>query len=293
MLAERCLSTQCLLQQLLNWSSWDKDLNAQLGFHYQAVKRVLQMRGWGTPAACVEIDRFASVPMTAAAVTSPPRVDTSPSEDTQDHRDLETDVGFSHHPVLGELVYAYIVCHLDVTFAVTSFDPWFDAQLDAQVDAHLDDSCHANGIMMTNACTAVMCHGFWNPRVQTCPGTAWIRGGCHRTHTSCMFLIDMQPHDSGLVCMLASWCTSWGTMDCYLLSVLLAPFMCNGLLNPRVQSSTGAPLGFGECVTAHFSRVGSHLFVIDLCVTRDWYARACRAAKFDSDLCASVSRGKV
>jgi hypothetical protein len=57
----------------------------------------------------------------------------------------------------------------------------------------------------------------------------------------------------------------WGTMDCYHLSALFAPFVCNGLLNLRVQSS----LGFGEYVIAHFSRVGSHFFVIDLCVTRD------------------------
>jgi hypothetical protein len=44
---------------------------------------------------------------------------TGPSEGTQEHRELESDVGFGYRQVLGELVYAYVVCRLDIAFAVT------------------------------------------------------------------------------------------------------------------------------------------------------------------------------
>ena len=81
-------------------------------------------------------------------------------------------------------------------------------------------------------------------------------------------------------------------MDLYLLSVLLAPFMCNGLLNPRAQSLLVYRLDSGS-VSLHISVMLLHLFMIDLCVTHDWYAQVCRVAKFASDPCTSVSRGKV
>jgi hypothetical protein len=40
-----------------------------------------------------------------------------PSEGTQAHQDLETKVGFGYYQLLGELVYAYVLCQLDVAFA--------------------------------------------------------------------------------------------------------------------------------------------------------------------------------
>jgi hypothetical protein len=44
---------------------------------------------------------------------------TGPSEDMQEHHDLEGEAGFGNRQVLGELVYAYVVCCLDIAFAVT------------------------------------------------------------------------------------------------------------------------------------------------------------------------------
>jgi hypothetical protein len=42
-----------------------------------------------------------------------------PKEGTKEHADLESQVGFSYRQVLGELMYAFIVCRLDIGYAVT------------------------------------------------------------------------------------------------------------------------------------------------------------------------------
>lgn len=41
------------------------------------------------------------------------------AEGTLEHRELEAGVGFEYHQVLGELVYAYVVCCLNIGFAIT------------------------------------------------------------------------------------------------------------------------------------------------------------------------------
>ena len=81
------------------------------------IDRVLQTHGWDKPGAR-ETDRFDSIPMTPDSATALVQL-TGPSEDTQEHRDLETEAGFGYRQVLGELVYAYVVCRLDIAFAVT------------------------------------------------------------------------------------------------------------------------------------------------------------------------------
>jgi len=40
------------------------------------------------------------------------------TEGTTEHKQIEKDVGFSYHQVLGKLIYAYIVCHVDISYAV-------------------------------------------------------------------------------------------------------------------------------------------------------------------------------
>ena len=81
------------------------------------IDHVLQTHGWDKPGAR-ETDRFDSIPMTPDSATALVQL-TGPSEDTQEHRDLETEAGFGYRQVLGELVYAYVVCRLDIAFAVT------------------------------------------------------------------------------------------------------------------------------------------------------------------------------
>ena len=41
-----------------------------------------------------------------------------PAEGSADHKNLEREIGFSYRQVLGELIYAYIVCRLDIGYAV-------------------------------------------------------------------------------------------------------------------------------------------------------------------------------
>jgi hypothetical protein len=82
------------------------------------INRVLQTHGWETPGAR-DPDRFDSVPMTADVSTSLQQLPPGPSEGTTDHRDLESSVGFSYRQVLGELVYAYVVCRFDIAYAIT------------------------------------------------------------------------------------------------------------------------------------------------------------------------------
>jgi hypothetical protein len=42
-----------------------------------------------------------------------------PKEGTKEHHDLEHQIGFSYRQVLGELMYAFVVCRLDIGYAVT------------------------------------------------------------------------------------------------------------------------------------------------------------------------------
>jgi hypothetical protein len=40
-----------------------------------------------------------------------------PLEGTQEHHALESEVGYSYRQEFGEIVYAYVVCHLDIGYA--------------------------------------------------------------------------------------------------------------------------------------------------------------------------------
>jgi hypothetical protein len=75
------------------------------------INRVLQTHGWEKPGP-KESDRFDSVPLFADTATAL-LLSVGPSEDSAKHSNLERDVGFGYHQVLGELIYAYVVCHLD------------------------------------------------------------------------------------------------------------------------------------------------------------------------------------
>jgi hypothetical protein len=82
------------------------------------INRVLQTHGWETPGAR-ESDRFDSVPMSADVASNLLTIAAGPAEDTPEHRTLESEVGFGYRQVLGELIYAYVVCRLDIAFSVT------------------------------------------------------------------------------------------------------------------------------------------------------------------------------
>ena len=81
------------------------------------IRRVLQTHGWETPGAN-ESDRHDSVPLapdfskTLVSLIGPP-------EGTAEHFKLEKQVGYSYRQVLGELIYAYTVCRVDIGYAAT------------------------------------------------------------------------------------------------------------------------------------------------------------------------------
>ena len=81
------------------------------------IDHVLQTHGWDKPGAR-ETDHFDSIPMTPNLATALVQL-TGPSKDTQEHHDLETEAGFGYHQVLGELVYAYVVCQFNITSSGT------------------------------------------------------------------------------------------------------------------------------------------------------------------------------
>jgi hypothetical protein len=81
------------------------------------LRRILQTHGWETPQAR-ESDRHDCVPLSPDAMSSLALL-TGPDEASSAHVDLEKRVGFSYRQVLGELTYAYVICRLDIGFAVT------------------------------------------------------------------------------------------------------------------------------------------------------------------------------
>ena len=73
-----------------------------------SIDRVLQTHGWDKSSpinkGCHDI-----VPISTESVDKLQMLK-GPTEDSADHKSLEREIGFSYRQVLGELIYAYIVC---------------------------------------------------------------------------------------------------------------------------------------------------------------------------------------
>jgi hypothetical protein len=82
------------------------------------IKRILQTHGWETPSP-KESDRHDLVPLSPETIHKLDSLPSGPSEDTPEHTELQTEVGFSYRQVLGELIYAYVVCRIDIGYSVT------------------------------------------------------------------------------------------------------------------------------------------------------------------------------
>jgi hypothetical protein len=81
------------------------------------IEHFLLTHGWAAPAED-ESDRHDVIPMSYDKATQLLTLE-GPKEGTQEHHDLKQQVGFSYCQVLGELMYAFIVCCLDIGYAVT------------------------------------------------------------------------------------------------------------------------------------------------------------------------------
>ena len=81
------------------------------------IDRVLQTHDWTDPGP-KESDQHDSVPLTSEAAKDLQLLE-GPAENTNEHRQLETKMGFGYRQLLGELIYAYVICRLDIGFAST------------------------------------------------------------------------------------------------------------------------------------------------------------------------------
>ena len=81
------------------------------------LNRLLKAHGWETPGP-KETDRHDIVPVRPDSVDSIQRIE-GPLVGTPEHADLEKRMGFKYRQVLGEVIYAYTVCWLDIGYAVT------------------------------------------------------------------------------------------------------------------------------------------------------------------------------
>jgi Reverse transcriptase (RNA-dependent DNA polymerase)/GAG-pre-integrase domain len=80
------------------------------------IANMMNVHAWTVPSAA-ETGRL-SEPLSPSDYDKLQRAEGF-AEGTAEHRALETKFGFAYRSLLGELVYAYVVCRLDIAFAVT------------------------------------------------------------------------------------------------------------------------------------------------------------------------------
>jgi len=80
------------------------------------IDHVLQTHGWNQPSPN-EKDQHDVAPISPEIIDKLQQLKGS-TEGTAEHKQIEKDVGFGYHQVLGELIYAYIMCHVDIGYAV-------------------------------------------------------------------------------------------------------------------------------------------------------------------------------
>ena len=78
--------------------------------------RVLKAHAWDTPSATPLTPREPMNPSTIHEVYE----SKGPSDKSSAHSALETKMGFRYRALLGELLYAYVICRLDVGYAITT-----------------------------------------------------------------------------------------------------------------------------------------------------------------------------
>jgi hypothetical protein len=81
------------------------------------IDRILQTHGWDKASPTAK-DPYNLVPLSPDAVPVLSALE-GPPEGTPEHAAVQREAGFSYRQVLGELIYAYVICRLDIGYAVT------------------------------------------------------------------------------------------------------------------------------------------------------------------------------
>jgi hypothetical protein len=85
---------------------------------HQYIDKILTLHGWETPQAH-ETDHSRHIPCSDRKVQELQLEGTGPTVGSPEHAALAKAAGFDYRQVLGEAIYAYVVCRLDIAFAVT------------------------------------------------------------------------------------------------------------------------------------------------------------------------------
>merc|ERR1712115_22364 len=97
------------------------------------IQRVLRSHGWNTPPSHSPFSDKLS-PLPVDAIPTMYKAKSGPPEQSDEHRALERDKGFSYRTLLGELLYAYVVCRIDIGYAVTALSKFASAPAPVHYD---------------------------------------------------------------------------------------------------------------------------------------------------------------
>ena len=98
------------------------------------IDKMLQTHGWDSPSAQKDKEMH-SIPMSPEMAARLMKMEPGPPEGSQGHKELETKAGTPYRNLLGELVYAYTLCRVDISNAVTLLSRFSTAPNEAHYQA--------------------------------------------------------------------------------------------------------------------------------------------------------------
>ena len=104
------------------------------------IDRMLQTHGWDSSSTKCPTDGNKAVPINPAITTRLMTLE-GPPEKSLEAREISKQNGFSYRNVLGELIYAYVICRLDIGYAICFLARFLDAPHSEHYKA-LKGVCH-------------------------------------------------------------------------------------------------------------------------------------------------------
>ena len=107
----------------------------------QYIDRILQSHGWAAPGHH-ESDRHDKPPLSKDAVDKLEQLDAGPIEGTPAHHALQSKMGFSFCQVMGELIFAMVVCRFDIGYALSYLSRFATAPCEEHYQALKRTCCY-------------------------------------------------------------------------------------------------------------------------------------------------------